>query len=313
MLFLIQPSKYKKEMIQTHWIYLTVVIAAGSFFIWIVLKTISRFKRRRINRLDNIEDYNPVSTVAPPGVTEDSTLASAAKSIHGRFSIIRRAAILLGVSLLIPLLVLPFMSYIPITSISVFVSALSIILGIAARPIIENFISGILLSFSSNVHLGDTVIVDGQYGVIEDITMLHTSIKTWDWKRYVLSNSDMLNREMINFSVKEPYIWSYVEFWVSTSADLPTVRNIALQAAGRYTSPHIQELPRFWVIEMGQKAIKCWVAAWSESAAQDWNTKHNIRTEIVVELSKHGIDTHLNRFEMKTDAMPSTRPASVMH
>jgi len=50
---------------------------------------------------------------------------------------------------------------------------------------------------------------------------------------------------------------------------------------------------------MGQKAVKCWVAAWSESPAHDWNTKHNIRTELVIELSKQGIDTHLNFLEVE--------------
>ncbi|NBC09055.1 MAG: mechanosensitive ion channel [Bacteroidetes bacterium] len=286
-------------MTQTQWIYLTIVIAAGSFIIWLALKTITRFKRRRLSRLDDIEDYNPVNTIAPPGITDGSTLANAAKNIQGRFSIIRRSAIVLGISLLLPLLVVPFISYLPIASISVVISAFGIILGIAARPIIENFISGILLSFSSNVHLGDTVIVDGYYGVIEDITMLHTSIKTWDWKRYVLSNSDMLNKQMVNFSVREPYIWSYVEFWISPSADLPTVRDTALRVAGQYTSSQIKEAPRFWVIEMGKTAIKCWVATWSDSAAQDWNTKHNIRTELVMELAKQGIGLHLNQIEVE--------------
>lgn len=293
-------------MTQTQWIYLAIVIVVGSFIIWLALKTIARFKRRRLSRLDDIEEYNPVNTIAPPGVTDDSTLANAARNIQGRFSIIRRSAIVLGMLVLLPLLFLPFISYIPITSISVLLSALGIILGIAARPIIENFISGILLSFSSNVHLGDTVIVDGHYGVIEDITMLHTSIKTWDWKRYVLSNADMLNKEMVNFSVRESYIWSYVEFWVSPSADLPTVRDTALRVAGQYTSSQIKEAPRFWVIEMGKTAIKCWVATWSDSAAHDWNTKHNIRTELVMELSKQGISTHLNHLEMEA------KPRAVM-
>lgn len=286
-------------MTQTQWVYLLVVIIVGGFAIWLTLKAITRFKRRRLSRLDGIDEYNPISTVAPPGVTEDSTLADAAQSIQGRFSIIRRATVVVGLLLIAPLLLLPFLSYIPIASISVLVSVLGIILGIAARPIIENFISGILLSFSSNIHLGDTVIVDGHYGVIEDITMLHTSIKTWDWKRYVLSNADMLNREMVNFTVRDSYLWAHVEFCISPSADLPTVRDIALRIASQYTSQFIKESPRFWVMKMDQTSVECWVAAWADSAAHAWNLKHNIRTELVMELSNQGIPTHLNRHQVE--------------
>jgi small-conductance mechanosensitive channel len=287
-------------MTQTQWIYVAIVLIVGGLTVWGVLKAIAQFKRRRISRLGNIENLNPVKTMAPPGVTDRSTLADAAQSIQGRFSIIRRAAILLAVLLILPLLALPFLSYIPITSISVLVSAFGIILGIAARPIIENFISGVLLSFSSNIRLGDTVIVDGQYGVIEDITMLHTSIKTWDWKRYVIANSDMLNREMINFSVKDSYIWAHVEFWVSTDADLTLVRDLALRIANQYSAKSITEAPRFWVMEMGQTAVKCWVAAWADSAANAWNMQHNVRTELVLELANQGVSTHLNRHEVGT-------------
>lgn len=285
-------------MTRIEWIYLTVVLLAGSLLIWGALKAISRFKRRRLHRLEGMEDINPISTVAPPGSSGQSTLNNAAESILGRFSIIRRAVIVVSALLLLPLLVLPFLSYIPLTSISVLVSALGIVVGIAARPIIENFIAGILMSFSANIRLGDTVIVDGYYGIIEDITMLHTSIKTWDWKRYILSNSDMLNREMVNFSVKDSYIWAHVEFWVSTQADLPTVRDIALRIASQYTSPQIEETPRFWVMELGQTAVKCWVAAWALSAADAWNMQHNVRTELVMELGAHNIATHLNRHEV---------------
>jgi len=285
-------------MSRTEWIYLAVVLVVGFLLIWGILKVIARFKNRRLNRLESIEDINPISTIAPPGSSAQSTLKNATDSILGRFSIIRRSIIVIGVLVLLPLLVLPFLSYIPLTSISVLISALGIIVGIAARPIIENFIAGILMSFSSNIRLGDTVIVDGYYGIIEDITMLHTSIKTWDWKRYVLSNADMLNREMVNFSVKDAYIWAHVEFWVSTNADLPTVRDIALRVAGQYTPQEIEETPRFWVIELGQTAVKCWVAAWATSAADAWNMQHNVRTELVMELGAHNIATHLNRHEV---------------
>ncbi len=286
-------------MSQNQWIYLVVVLFGGALLIWGLLKTIARFKRRRISRLGDIEDINPVSTVAPPGVTDNSTLAQAADNIQGRFSIIRRAVIVAGALLLLPLLIIPFSSYLPLTSISVLISALGIIIGIAARPIIENFIAGVLMSFSSSIRLGDTVIVDGYYGVIEDITLLHTSIKTWDWKRYVISNSDMLNREMVNFTMKDNFIWAHVEFHVATDADLQQVRDCALRIAGQYSSAKIKEGPRFWVMEMGPTSIKCWVAAWAESAADAWNLQHNVRTELVIELSANGIPTQLNRHVMQ--------------
>lgn len=218
-------------MTQTIWIYVSLVALGGALLLYGLLKMIGGYKKRKLQRLEEIETLNPVKTVSPPGDSPEASLERAADNISGRFSIIRKGTITFSILIIILIGVLPFSTKLPITSISLLISAFGIVLGIAARPVIENFISGILLSFSSAIRLGDTVVIDGYYGTVEDISMLHTTVKTWDWKRYIVANSDMLKREVINFSVHDTYIWAHVEFFISPEADLSSVRYTAMRIA----------------------------------------------------------------------------------
>ncbi len=285
-------------MTQPVWIYISLVVGGGAVALYALLKVIARYKNRRLDRLESLDAINPISTVSPPGDSTASTLELAADSISGRFSIIRKGVIVTAILLIILVGFIPFYGSLPLASISLLVSALGIILGIAARPIIENFISGILLSFSSGVRLGDTVIIDGYYGTIEDISFLHTSIKTWDWKRFIISNADMLKRQLVNFSVRDKYIWAHVEFFVAITADLPAVRSTALRIAEQYKSKEVEENPRFWVMDMEKTAVKCWIAAWATSPAEAWQMKHHIRTDLILALQELGIQTHLNHHQV---------------
>ena len=288
-------------MTQTIWIYIALVVTVGGISLLGLLRAIAGYKKRKLKRLEEIGTLNPVRTVSPPGDSPEATLGRAADNISGRFSIIRKGTIAFSVFFIVLVGLLPLSVNLPITSISLLVSAFGIVLGIATRPIIENFISGILLSFSSAVRLGDTVIIDGYYGTVEDISMLHTIVKTWDWKRYIIANSDMLKREVVNYSVQDTYIWAHVEFFVSPEASLPDVRYTALRIAEQYNASQVKEQPRFWVIEMKETAIKCWIAAWAKSPADAWTIQHNIRTDLTMALQEMGISTQLNRLELRSD------------
>ncbi|MEA2060386.1 MAG: hypothetical protein U9P10_07755 [Thermodesulfobacteriota bacterium] len=72
----------------------------------------------------------------------------AVKSIRERFTIFRRGLLLIFILILVNILAFPFMGKMPKTVISIMVAAAAVIIGTAARPFIENFIAGVVISFS---------------------------------------------------------------------------------------------------------------------------------------------------------------------
>lgn len=152
-----------------------------------------------------------------------------------------------------------------------------------------------MISFFRYIRVGDTVIIDDHYGIIEDIGLTSTILKQWDWNRIIIPNSRMLQKEIRNMTINDTYLWAHIEFFVSPEADLAKVEEITLKAAkkSRYissTSPDIN----FWVMGLEKDAIKCWAAAWADSPSDAWELKTNMRTEIVGALQREKIPFHLH-------------------
>ncbi|MDC7218121.1 MAG: mechanosensitive ion channel, partial [Spirochaetales bacterium] len=195
-------------------------------------------------------------------------------------------------------MVMPFVGKLPSTMISIIVAISTAVVGIAARPLVENMISGIVISFSKQLRVGDTLIVDGQYGTVEDISITHTKIKIWDWKRYIIPNSRMLNKEFSNLTLNDTLLWAYVEFSVSYDADIDEIRDIAIAEASQSEHHNDQDDPQFWIRSMDKERVVCWVAAWADSPAEAWNLKSDICMRLIRVFKEKGIVTHMSQINL---------------
>ena len=254
---------------------------------------LKHIEKRRARRIEKLSQFDAIDTNAP--VKGSSTVKSRKMALEGleiRFSIVRRTFLTLLMIAWITAIAIPYVGKVPGTLITLFITAGAVIVGIAARPLVENFIAGFVLTFSKQFHTGDTILVDKEYGTIEDITPTHTVVKLWDWRRYIVPNSRMLNKEVINFSTRDSLIWAKLEFYVAHDADLQEVESVAVRTASR--SPYLvgTEEPRFWVMGMEKEAVKCWLAMWAANPADAWSIRTEVGQTLIGELNRHGIKTH---------------------
>jgi small-conductance mechanosensitive channel len=289
-------------------VYLAVV---GAITLGIALRLLAWLRiteARNLRRFRAQSKSQPVRTSSPLDDPQGHAEEHAAESIAARFSVTRR--------LLFPLLLLvagfiasvPFLGMIPAAMVSLAVGAMTVIAGLALRPVIENSIAGLVISSSKLVNIGDTLLIEEQYGTVEDITVTHTTIKLWDWRRYVVANSRMLQIEFINYSLFDNYVWAYVEFWVDYRADLDEVERLAIEAARSSKAFAEHEEPRFWLMETGPEAVQCWVAAWANSAPDAWRLKHDTRKNLIPALARRGWAPRGHRVHLLGDGA-ERRPA----
>jgi small-conductance mechanosensitive channel len=182
-----------------------------------------------------------------------------------------------------------------------FLVALAIaIVGIAARPLIENFISGIVLSFSRQLRVGDTVLLnDEHYGTVEDINPTHTVVKLWDWRRYVIPNSSMLQKEIISYSHKDDYLWTHISFHVTPRAKIEDVERLAIAAGRECAFMADYEPPQFWVRELLPESTLCWLALWARKPEDAWYLRAEVRKILLQKLQAAGIETQLQTHRVK--------------
>ncbi len=273
-------------------IYLIAVGISGCTLVWWLYIRINATELKRKKYIKRLKTFDAVKTSSPLDDPDKEAQEKGLENIESRFSIMRRAIIPTVVFFIAGLMSVPFLGRMPSTMISVLIAALTIILGIAAKPFVENLISGFVITMSQLIRIGDAVDIDGHYGTVEDISITHTTIKIWDWRRYIVPNARMLNKELVNYSVFDKYRWVGVEFWIDYDSDIELVRELAVEAArkSRYNAEH--EPPRLWVIDMAKEGIRCMVVAWANAPFEGWMLGVETRTELIKSFQKHSIMTH---------------------
>ena len=273
----------------------TILIAAIlSYKVW-HWAILTRRKRRK--NVEKIKQFQAVDTETPLSEPKEVAQKRALKSVENQFTITKKFFIPILLITFASFVAIPFLGMVPASLFSLIIAATTVILGIAIRPFVENIIAGLVISSSKTLNLGDTVLLDDHYGTVEDINLTHFTIKTWDWKRYVIPNSKMLSNNFINYTLIDRFQWAYVEFHASFKSNVKQIEKIAIDAAtqSKYFANH--EEPKFWIMETGKVSYRCWIAAWANSPTDAWMLKNDIRTQLITKFQEHDIDTHLNKLD----------------
>ncbi len=104
-------------------------------------------------------------------------------------------------------------------------------IGFAAKDTLSNFISGVFIVVFQPFRVGDHIDFKGEYGEIEDLTLRHTVICTWDNRRIIVPNSLMSTEPIINWSIRESEITWTVDFKIGKISDLDRAREIIIEVA----------------------------------------------------------------------------------
>ena len=85
-----------------------------------------------------------------------------------------------------------------ITALVAGLSIAGIAVGFAARDSLENFISGVTILVDEPFRVGDYIVVDGEYGKVDEITLRSTRIRTVQNEIIILPNAQMITQRVVN-------------------------------------------------------------------------------------------------------------------
>lgn len=75
-----------------------------------------------------------------------------------------------------------------------------LVVGLAARPLLENIIAGLQIALTEPIRLDDVLIVDGEWGRVEEITATYVVVMIWDERRLIVPLSWFLNNPFQNWT-----------------------------------------------------------------------------------------------------------------
>jgi small-conductance mechanosensitive channel len=153
-----------------------------------------------------------------------------------------------------------------------------LVVGMAAKGTLGNAIAGVTLAFSQPFRIGDGVTLRNDYGVIEEITLIYTLIRTTDNRLLVIPNDVLSTEVFYNHSLLDPRILATVVFYVAYGVDLAQAMAALGEAANASPERLAESAPANVVVgDISQTAVRLDVWIWAADQPKAWALQRDVR------------------------------------
>lgn len=155
-----------------------------------------------------------------------------------------------------------------------------IIIGIAAQKSLANLIAGFQIAFTQPFKLGDTVVVDGEWGHIKEITLTYIVVKSWDKRNLVVPITYLLEKPFQNWTRSNEKTMGTVFLYVDYSMPVEELRKefMRLMAESELWDGETASL---YVIDATEKTMQLRALISAKTASDAFNIKVYIRENLI--------------------------------
>ncbi len=166
--------------------------------------------------------------------------------------------------------------------VSLFASAgaAGLVVGLAARPLLSSLIAGVQIAITQPIRIEDAVIIENEWGWVEDIASTYVVIRLWDWRRMVVPLSYFIERPFQNWTRDAASLIGSVMLHVDYSADVPRIRS-RLEEAVRETTLWDGVIVNLQVIDTNSRTMELRALVSARNAPQSWDLRCEIREKMV--------------------------------
>jgi small-conductance mechanosensitive channel len=160
-----------------------------------------------------------------------------------------------------------------------------LVLGIAARPAAESLIAGLQVAFTEPIHIDDVVIVEGEWGRIEEITSTYVVVRIWDLRRLVVPLTYFLEKPFQNWTRSGTALLAQVTIEVDYSTPVAALR----QQVGEIVASSNLWDKGFWnlqVTEAGERTMRLRALASAADSGSAWDLRCEIREKLITYLQE---------------------------
>lgn len=112
--------------------------------------------------------------------------------------------------------------------------AAGLVVGLALQPVLKNIFAGIQLAVTQPIRIDDALLVEGEWGNVEEITSTYVVIRLWDWRRLILPLSYFMEKPFQNWTRDNAALIGTVMLYLDYRAPVEVIRSkvqeIALQS-----------------------------------------------------------------------------------
>ncbi|MDO9005283.1 MAG: mechanosensitive ion channel [Aquabacterium sp.] len=190
------------------------------------------------------------------------------------------------------------------TSLLASAGVVGIAAGLAARPVLGNLMAGLQIAFSQPFRLDDVVIVEGEWGRIEEINSTYVVVKIWDERRLIVPLQWWVEHPFQNWTRNSANILGTVFLWVDYRMPLQPLRD-AMQALCEKSPLWDQRVCLIQVTDFSEKAMQLRCLISSADSGKAWDLRCLIREELM-KVMQNDYPDYLPRVRAEIDNPPPT-------
>lgn len=99
-----------------------------------------------------------------------------------------------------------------------------VIAGLALQPVLKNIFAGIQLAITQPIRIDDALLVEGEWGNVEEITATYVVVRVWDLRRLILPLSYFIERPFQNWTREEASLIGTVMIYLDYTAPVQAIR-----------------------------------------------------------------------------------------
>ncbi|TYL98140.1 mechanosensitive ion channel [Bradyrhizobium rifense] len=166
--------------------------------------------------------------------------------------------------------------------VSLFASAgaAGIIVGLAARPLLSNLIAGVQIAITQPIRIEDAVIIENEWGWVEDIAATYVVIRLWDWRRMVVPLSYFIEKPFQNWTRDTASLIGVIALHVDYRADVPRIRRW-LEGAIKESKLWDGAVVNLQVIDADSRTIELRALVSARNAPQSWDLRCEMRERLI--------------------------------
>ncbi|MCP3399121.1 mechanosensitive ion channel family protein [Bradyrhizobium sp. CCGB20] len=166
--------------------------------------------------------------------------------------------------------------------VSLFASAgaAGIIVGLAARPLLSNLIAGLQIAITQPIRIEDAVIIENEWGWVEDIAATYVVIRLWDWRRMVVPLSYFIEKPFQNWTRDTASLIGVIALHVDYRADVPRIRRW-LEGAVKDSKLWDGAVVNLQVIDADSRTIELRALVSARNAPQSWDLRCEMREKLI--------------------------------
>ncbi|HEU0223615.1 MAG TPA: mechanosensitive ion channel domain-containing protein, partial [Paracoccaceae bacterium] len=163
--------------------------------------------------------------------------------------------------------------------------AAGLVAGLALQPLLKNLFAGIQLAITQPIRLDDALLVEGEWGNVEEITSTYVVVRLWDWRRLILPLSYFIENPFQNWTRESARLIGGVLLHLDYQAPIEKIR-AEVEELAKASPLWDRDVVNMQVTNCTPTAIEVRILVSAATAPRAWDLRCHLREKVIAFLQR---------------------------